>query len=151
LNKEGEVMEEKFYYTRKFIKQNIISIMLGGVIAPLLASHNLLEGGSIWFGIGIIALLLVATSILMILRFLKAIDNPVIVITDKKIIVRPLYFGKQEVSFEQILPTAIIDDKIRIKYKKLNNKESSFSIAYLRRIDNYERLIEVLKQHIKFV
>jgi hypothetical protein len=141
-------MDEKFYYSRKHIKE-FVSSNFPYVLFQALLTPVILEVSPIWFSI--VWLIFLAGFIFGIAHSFDNMDAPAIVIVDQKIAVRSLYFGKREIGFAQIISAAIIREKIKLKYKKANNKEGSFSIAYVREIDDSERLVDVLKQRIKFV
>ncbi|HEX9917208.1 MAG TPA: hypothetical protein VGB16_05675 [candidate division Zixibacteria bacterium] len=137
-------MEEKFYYTRQFVNSQLIAAILFLVTAILWNVAYSLEGWSVWWRIFGLLYTLLCLHYLTISIIIK--NKPSVIITDEKIVARSPFFLKHKISFEQIIPTAIIGEKIKLKYKKPNNKEGSFSIAHLRKIDNCERLVDILKQ-----
>ena len=156
-------MEEKFYYSRKVVKERtllqvaflimsflIFLIFLGRVFDPP-SFHS-----PSWWEIALclfsFLFLIYNTSLLD--RWLKAIDSPVVMISDRKVTYIPVkIFGKREADLDKIVSIDVSDigESIVIKYKKPNNEIDSFDIENFHTIDNYERLIEVLKQRIKFV
>jgi hypothetical protein len=122
--------------------------MLSGIIVPLLSLHNIIEYGSVWIAIPVILFLLSCISLFLCLP----IDKPAVVITDEKIITRPLYSVKREIGFGQVISATKRDigEEINIKYKRPDDKEKSVTIHF-KQIDNYERLVDILKQRIKVV
>ena len=151
-------MEEKFYYTRNYI----LRCLLGHVAAIglfaifiLYPQPFMLRDYIFWAIADRIAVIAVVFSGV---RFFKKKNDPIVITGDRGITLRSQLFRKCEIGFEKIisatLTTGILRDKdnerIKIRFRKPNNEESIASI-YIGGIGDSERLVELLKQRIKFV
>ncbi|HEX9917194.1 MAG TPA: hypothetical protein VGB16_05605 [candidate division Zixibacteria bacterium] len=167
-------MNEKFYYSKRFLRGMLVLgigsmfICITTVVLvsikdlPFISTENLL------YSLQFICFAIVAAGSFRILFKVKS--KPAITITDNKIVFGPYivkrFFGdgrKLELNFGQIISAVVIDNwnifvrplfgkrkDIEVKFKIDDDKVRSFHI-YLSVVDNPERLIEILKQHIKFV
>lgn len=166
-------MEEKFYYSKYFIKRWRLNLMLVGTffiigyvifVVPFFGRIHFVP-------LAFVALPIVGLAISLV-RFLFERDKPAIVVTNERISLRPLStirafsftskvynWSKLEINMGGIvsantyeaLSSFFSDGKkrMRILFKDDNSKETALDIV-LNRIDNPERLIEILKQRIKF-
>ena len=149
-------MQREFYsskfltYTKIIILIVSISGFIGAVNHFGKIKNKKYSNVIIMFDIGFCIL-----SLIGILDSLRIKDEPVIVVTERSIIQRRSLGREREVNFGRIIS---VDDnkrnshffrKIKIKFRKPDNKIGSFSID-LSMIKNPEILIEFLKQKIKF-
>lgn len=148
-------MEEKFYYSRNYILGCLVSYVaaLGFVMIFILYPQNWYN--TYWAVMYRIAVIAVVFSGVM---FFKTKNDPAVTVGDRGITFRSRFHMKCEIGFEKIISatttTGIFRDKdkerIKIRFRKPNNNESMASI-YIGGIKDSERLVELLKQRIKFV
>ena len=166
-------MEEKFYFSKAFIKRWLLSLMLMGTffIIGYVIFYVPFFGRIPFVLLAFFALPIVGLA-LNLVRCLFERSKPAIVVTNERITLRPLStirafsftskaynWSKLEINIERIISANIYEalsslfsggkKRMRILFKDDNNKESTLDIV-LNRIDSPERLIEVLKQHVKF-
>ncbi|MCJ7784467.1 MAG: hypothetical protein MUP41_11080 [Desulfobacterales bacterium] len=147
-------MEEKFYYAKRFFRGTLI---FGIVISIITVVMSMFEEGLL-FIISFVCCVTVAVNSFWVAFRVK--DKPAIIITNNKIVFGPyvvkrVFFGdgrKLELNFGQIISAGFNSNKkkIIISYRNEDSKNRLFKIS-LDTIENYERLIGILKQRIKFV
>ena len=143
-------MNEKFYSSKYLTAHILVQFIMA--ISFLIIS---IEQFTISKKLPYLTIIFLVLAIFVIVLSLEARNKPTVTIMDKKLIFRPYCFYKREVDFGQIISGSIkggifeLTERIKIEFKRSNNKVGSFSI-YLCAIDNHERLIDILKQHIKF-
>jgi len=162
-------MEEKFYYSRLFVWLGAVSLLVMLVTGIMMYLVSLSEwlgsqrlGGFLDFALGLLMIFISVAGFGTIVR-------PAIIITDRNLILSPLstktnrkpYFSFRtlKLGFEQIVSASIKDmittqfgkaDKvIEIRFRRPSGKEGSFYI-FISKISRHERLIDILKQRIKF-
>jgi len=173
-------MEEKFYYSKQFTWLNIIAslpMMAPGFMILYFWSSRL--GASQWsnekldwFAAGALLLFLSLTFIFVGVIRLRAVMGPAIILTNNKIIFspysiktnwKPYVFNlrKLKLGFEQIISARMAEapsvnpfekpfKAIEVRFRRPSGKEDSFYV-FISKISNPEKLIELLKQRIKFV
>jgi hypothetical protein len=160
-------MEEKFYYSKEFLERQLIRMVLSVIVAALALTEVLIKEERFWFGLFVVCILVEAYYSV---NFLKTRNKPAIVVTDGKIVFKPeaivrkrRFFNRRpilDLNFGRVISANIyevkqtyfdIDKKrIRILFRNEDNKESLQDISF-GRIDETEKLVDVLKQRIKFV
>ncbi|HEX9916215.1 MAG TPA: hypothetical protein VGB16_00625 [candidate division Zixibacteria bacterium] len=167
-------MEEKFYYCKWFIGlaifEFIISLGIGFMII-----RDALDNLFIWHSGDRLGWIVAAISGLLLivvgLAFLRCVAKPAIIMTQMKIAFFPLsikanwkpYFfnlRKLELGVEQIVSARITEmpsvypfekpyKVVEVKFRRPSGVEDSFYI-FTSKIAKKDRLIDILKQHIKF-
>ena len=153
-------MEEKFYYSRNYILFSLVVyvVMVAFfMIFILYPEVYQLKPYIFWAVADRIALVLVVFYGLMF--FINLMKNdPVVTVRDRVIAFRSGPLRKCEIGFEKIISATATkgifrdkdNERIKIRFRKPNDNESVASI-YIGGIEGSERLVELLKQHIKFV
>lgn len=166
-------MEEKFYYSKGFIKRWWLNVMLTGTFLIVLYVVFIVPFfGSVPFLLLAYVALPIVILALSLVRFLFERNKPAIVLSNERVALGPLSiirafsftsqvhnWSKFEIDIGRIvsantyeaLSSFFSDGKkrMRILFKDDSNKESALDII-LNRIDNPERLIEIFKRRIKF-
>jgi hypothetical protein len=161
-------VEEKFYYSKRFLRGMLIlgiASTFASIIPvvqmfakglPLISTQHLYSLQFVSFAIGAVGAFWI---------ILKVKGKPAIIITDHRIFFGPYMVKKvflddsrkPELNFGQIISATILERKppfcferrIEIRVRKPDNRVCSCFINLLS-IDTPEKLIEILKQRIKF-
>lgn len=171
-------MEEKFYFSRKFFRQYLIDLMVRAaiaiatsavfIVAKILSDIPTEKSASFIHAVVFIFIVggIIGGGILV--GSLRFRNKTAITITDGKMIFEPSSFQnlfrnicRFELAFEQIISASIKESQIRsitfswgkrieLRFREGDNKERVMHL-YLDRIENHARLVDILKQRIKFV
>lgn len=171
-------MEEQFYFSRKFVRQSLINLMVRAAIA--IATSTVLIVAKILSDIPteksasfthLVVFIFIVGGILVggiLVGSLRLRNKTAVTITDGKMILEPSSFGnlflnicRFELVFERIISASIKESQsrsitfswgkiIELRFRERDNKERILHL-YLDRIENHEKLLDILKQRIKFV
>jgi hypothetical protein len=173
-------MEEKFYYTRWFawsvIGSSLPALAVGFMILyywfSRLGASQWSNEKADWFVAAMVVFFISAIPIISGLLGFIRVMKPAIVLTNRRIVFSPLsiksnrkpYFfnlRKLELGFGEIVSARITDMSsvypfekpykvVEVKFRRPSGVEDSFYI-FISKIAKKDKLIEILRQRIKFV
>ena len=141
-------MNEKFYFSRKCIRREVFAmstmlLVLAAITPTAVHSQDL------FFIVPVV--LYFFGMMYTILSLTNTIDKPAVIITDEKIAIKSIFFGKREIKLDQIISVKVGGGCINIRYKKKDIKEKTHTINHIQTIENPERLAEFLEEKIKLL